>query len=239
VLKKYVNLWTYFHSFFFLALGVYLLSMREVAGSAWAIQASAALGVFSFSILLLLQGRSSFSVPNAVSLLRVVTAVGAALLLMNGDTGYGVFAFLALGGISDFFDGLFARRLGSTTFGAKLDMELDAFFIFILAAAARLHYGQGRLVIIAGLLRYGYVFLLPILPAPSEMPRIVRFLSKGACALAVTLLIIITVPVINDISQHFCSIVSVVILCASFVLDAVIRLWLGRGGRLSTRTVVP
>jgi hypothetical protein len=219
------RLWNYIHSLFFLALGVYLLSVRVDPHAQRLLPAAAMAGICSFTVLFLLQGRSSVSIPNAVSILRLALVVLAVALLFFEGRRYVVFILFALAGLTDFFDGLAARRLGTTPFGAKLDMELDAVFIFMLAATARLYYGQERLVLVAGLLRYGYVvLLLPFLPEPGEMPPIIRLLSKGACALAEIALIVITVPVLRDGIRSLSSLIAVGLLSASFLLDAVLRL---------------
>jgi len=222
--KRY-RFWNYIHSLLFLALGVYLLSVKVDSYSQWLLPAAAMTGVCSFTVLFLLQGRSSVSIPNAVSILRLVLVVLAVTLLFFGGRPYTVFILFALAGLTDFFDGLAARRLGTTPFGAKLDMELDAVFIFMLAAAARLYYGQERLVLVTGLLRYGYVvILLPFLPDPGEMPFVIRLLSKGACALAEIALIVITVPILRDGIRSLSSLIAVGLLSASFLLDAALRL---------------
>jgi len=222
--KRY-RFWNYAHSLFFLAIGVYLLSTMVDSHSQWLLPAAAMTGVCSFGVLFLLQGRSSISIPNTVSILRLVLVVLAVALLSFGDGPYVVFILFALAGLTDFFDGLVARRLGTTPFGAKLDMELDAVLIFMLAATARLFYGQERLVLVAGLLRYGYVvLLLPFLPDPGEMPFVIRLLSKGACALAEIALIAITVPILPDGVRSLSSSTAVGLLSASFLLDAVLRL---------------
>jgi phosphatidylglycerophosphate synthase len=196
------------------------------------------MGVCSFAVLLLLQGRSAFSIPNAVSLLRLVLLIAGVVRIFFRGQGFGVFTLFALAGLSDFFDGLAARRFGSTPFGAKLDMELDAVFIFVLAAVAHVYYGQARLVLVAGLLRYGYVFLIPLLPDSAEMPAIARLLSKGACALAEIALIAITAPVLGETVRIYTSLSAVCLLCSSFVLDAVLRLLLGSNKRSVSRQSV-
>ena len=233
------RLWTMVHSFCFLSIGTYMFFLKVPANAPWTASAvaaaAAAMGTCSFFILMLLQGRPGLTIPNAVSLMRLAFTCTAVFLLSSGRNGWGVFVIFAIAGITDFFDGLAARRLGSTTFGAKLDMELDAFFIFMLAIAATVYYNQKQLILVAGLLRYAYVFLLLLLPDAGDMHPLFRFLSKGACALAEILLIIITAPLIGAAARNIASLTVVCVLCASFLLDAVLRILL-KGGVASPQS---
>ena len=227
-MDRQLRLWTSVHSFCFLIFGVYLFFLKTPGNAQWTAAAAAIMGACSFTMLMLLQGHTSLTAPNGISLLRFVLSAAAAFLLLYGRRGWVVFALFAMAGLTDFFDGLAARRFGSTTFGAKLDMELDAFFIFMLTAVAVVYYGQKRLLLVAGLLRYAYVFLLMILPNPGEMPFIFRLLSKGACALAETALIILFAPFVGNIARGIMALVVVCLLCASFLRDVVMRMLLGK-----------
>jgi hypothetical protein len=111
-MDRTVRFWTFIHSLSFLGLGVYLLSPKVTWGTLRVVPAAAGIGVCSFTVLFLLQGRSSISAPNGVSLLRLV--------------------------------------------------------LVALATTARVYYEQVQLVLVAGLLRYGYVFLLLFLPEVDE-----------------------------------------------------------------------
>ena len=235
------RLWTIVHSFCFLSIGTYMFFLKVSSNAPWTAPsvaaAAAAMGACSFIILMLLQGRPGLTIPNAVSLMRLVFTCAAVFILSSGRNGWGVFMIFASAGITDFFDGLAARRLGSTPFGAKLDMELDAFFIFILATAATVYYNQKQLVLVAGLLRYAYVFLLLLLPDAGDMHPLFRFLSKGACALAEILLILITAPLIGAAARNIASLTVVCVLCTSFFLDAVLRI-LQRVGVARTQSAI-
>jgi hypothetical protein len=109
-MDRTVRLWACIHSLGFLALGVYLLTRKAPWQTLWIVQAAAGMGVCSFATLFLLKGRSSVSIPNAVSLLRLVLTVMAAVFLFFVGRGYGVFTLFALAGLTDFFDGLPPRR---------------------------------------------------------------------------------------------------------------------------------
>ena len=107
-----------------------------------------------------------FGAANAVTTLRV-----GLLGLLPPAAAVGPGVLLALGLLilaSDGLDGWLARRgnLGSE-FGAFFDKETDALFLLVLCALAAF---QGRLpiwILGAGLLRYGFVLVLFLVP-PAE-----------------------------------------------------------------------
>ncbi|MDI2027002.1 CDP-alcohol phosphatidyltransferase family protein [Saccharopolyspora sp. TS4A08] len=83
---------------------------------------------------------------TAVITALVADGVGPSLLVVLG--------VVAL--ISDFLDGQVARRTGTTSpFGARLDMEVDAFLILVLSVHVATALGPWVLVI--GLMRYAFV----------------------------------------------------------------------------------
>jgi phosphatidylglycerophosphate synthase len=227
-----VNRWTYIHSLFFLVIGVALLLTVRMAVQSVLMVAAAGLGALSFSLLLGLQGKPAISIPNSISLLRLVlTLLAVPIFVIGNGGGFPAFIVLAIAGLSDLFDGLAARRMGSTRFGAKLDMELDAFFIFMLAAFAHVFLEQGGWVLVAGFLRYGYVFALFLLPDPGDFPRTLQLLSKVGCALAAVALIAVTAPVLGNPARLILCLFSVTVLCVSFCLDVIMRLVLRADGR--------
>lgn len=106
-----------------------------------------------------------FGPANAVTLVRMAaTAVlTAALTLAEGaltDVRLGwLLAALAVGAfVLDGVDGWVARRTGvNSAFGARFDMELDAFVTLVLAALVWRLDKAGAWVLAAGLLRYGFI----------------------------------------------------------------------------------
>ena len=79
-----------------------------------------------------------------------------------------LFGLLAVDGI----DGAVARRTGrSTPFGARLDLEADAFLTLMMCLMLRQAGLVGSWVLIAGLWRYAYSGLLAVIPARGEEPR--------------------------------------------------------------------
>ncbi len=69
--------------------------------------------------------------PNILTISRLFLAFPLILFLEINKTNY-VFALIVLGGITDYFDGFFARKLNlKTKFGAILDPLTDKIFLLI------------------------------------------------------------------------------------------------------------
>lgn len=112
-------------------------------------------------------GPGRFGGANALTAFRVLLL--GALPPLAATSGWGI---VALGGLflaADGVDGWWARRYGlSSEFGAFFDKESDALFLVVLCVLSAF---EGRLpvwVVGLGLLRYGFVVLLFVLPAPEK-----------------------------------------------------------------------
>jgi phosphatidylglycerophosphate synthase len=119
----------------------------------------------------------------------------------------------------DAVDGWVARRLAlASDFGARFDMEVDALFILALSL---LSYAMGRAggwVLLAGLLRYGFVaasLLWPGLAAP--LPPSLR--RRTVCALMSAALVVATVPLVPPGFGAILLGMGVVALVWSFAVD--------------------
>ena len=116
--------------------------------------------------------RGVFGAANTVTSLRIGLCVVAALAverlspLLLGSLLLLVFAL-------DGLDGFIARRAAQeSSFGARFDMEADAFFVLILSLLAWQRDVLGVWVLSAGWLRYAYVLCLAAVPARRhEQPR--------------------------------------------------------------------
>ena len=166
-----------------------------IVGHPWLLLACA---VMSFGTLCLRERGSwtssgRFGPANAVTALRIVLTcvIGSAL----GAPG----ALLAFAGLVvfalDAFDGLIARRTHSeSAFGARFDMESDAFLVLVLGLVLYQRGGLGVWILSSGLLRYIYVLCLALLPSRrEELPRS-RFGRMAFAALVVGLLSALLVP---------------------------------------------
>lgn len=103
---------------------------------------------------------------------NTITAVRIALLVLlppaaSAGSAYLIglsLAILALDGL----DGWLARRYTlSSEFGSYFDKETDALFLLLLCALATFRGPLGVWILGAGLLRYGFVVLLFVLPTPA------------------------------------------------------------------------
>ncbi len=111
--------------------------------------------------------RGTFGVANGVTALRV-----GLLGLLAPAASVGPWPFVALSLLFlglDGLDGWLARRYHlSSSFGAFFDKETDALFLLLLCGLAAF---QGILplwILGAGLLRYGFVVVLFLLPTPQK-----------------------------------------------------------------------
>jgi phosphatidylglycerophosphate synthase len=217
------------------------------AGPAGTIAALASAGVYATVAVLVLQAialpyaPSRFGSANVVTLLRAgiaaliaglaleALAAGSGLLATSGEIGdlwawavpAGVLLALALDGV----DGWLARRGRMTSaFGARFDMEADGLLVLGLSLAVLASGRAGPWVLIAGLLRYGFVAggaLWPALRAP--LPP--SFRRKAICVAIGIALAISLVPAMPRTAAGVLAGVGVLALVYSFAVDA---LWLLR-----------
>jgi phosphatidylglycerophosphate synthase len=169
-----------------------------------------------------------FGAANFVTMLRVSLVAGVAGLI--GEPPSPRIAWLAIGGVVvvavlDGVDGWLARRNGGTSsFGARFDMETDAALILILALLVWLHGKAGAWVIVCGLMRYGFVatgFVLPWMAGPLRSTMRGKSVAVGQLiGLGAALLPVVTVPISTTIAA-----VTLATLAWSFAVDIA---WLKR-----------
>ena len=98
----------------------------------------------------------------------VLVGVAAELLADGGRPVWWLAVVVAVALAMDGFDGQVARRTGTASeFGARFDMEVDAFLILLLAI--QVSHALGPWVLAIGLMRYAFVaasWALPWLTAP-------------------------------------------------------------------------
>ena len=144
------------------------------AGSALPASAAGALSLCTSVILH--RGRWTpsgvFGVGNALTLVRLgmIASLGPLCLSPPGPVAaLVVFAVFALDGV----DGWLARKRGQASlFGAHLDMECDALLVLLCSLVLYQHGRLGAFILVPGLLRYGYVVFLLLVPAAGgEAPR--------------------------------------------------------------------
>lgn len=233
------NAWTLSHSAVCLCAGLAVAALRNerICRSI-----SAALCFYSlaaFASLFPLQGKSSFRSPNLVSLARLLGAAYALLAVaLPLPGGWALFLVVAAASASDFADGALARKMGATPFGGKLDMELDAFNVYALSITGLFLYQVGTRILVLGLMRYCYVFILLILPPADSVPRWSRLVAKSICAFAVAVLVFVTAPVVPRAARDALVTLAAGFLSLSFGIDLAVRL-LGNAEKREAKTLKP
>lgn len=120
-------------------------------------------------------GRRALGPADLVTLARVVLIGGATALVVDGAHTGALVAVVVPALLLDWVDGLVARGTRTCSdFGARFDMEADAFLVLVLSVQVALQLGPWVLVI--GLMRYLFVaasWLAPWLrrPLPSSTAR--------------------------------------------------------------------
>ena len=139
----------------------------------------------------------TFGAANRVTLARAgLVALAAGLIAQTEITpiqGWFLAVLTVLDLVLDGVDGWLARRGGlHSPFGARFDMEVDAFFILILAILAAQSGKVGGWILLSGLLRYGFVALGYVLPwlnrplPPRKRRQTLCVLQTAALALCLT-----------------------------------------------------
>ena len=152
-----------------------------------------------------------------------------------GSTAWVAVATSTLALALDGVDGIVARRTGtSTSFGARFDMELDAFFILALAGMVWVGTPLGAWVLWIGLIRYAFLlgsWVWP--PLGADLPE--SFRRKAVCVVQVAALLVALAPVTPPAVDLASCAIALALLVYSFGVDI---LWLARNasGRASAAT---
>jgi phosphatidylglycerophosphate synthase len=152
----------------------------------WSVGVAFGAGTWLLLVLSLRETRS-LGLANVVTLARTILIGGVTALVADAVTQHvPMIVVIVLASVAlalDAVDGYVARSTGTTTkFGARFDMEADAFLILVLSGYVALSLGPWVLAI--GLMRYAFVavgWLLPWLraPLPPNFPRKVVAAIQG------------------------------------------------------------
>lgn len=160
---------------------------------------------------------------NVVTSLRLALALS--LWLMAPAAAWPLVVVATTGALLDLVDGPLARRSGRTTaFGARFDMETDAFLVLTLAIFVWRVGHAGPWIVGAGLLRYVFIaagWLLPWMRA--DLPPSVR--RQTACVVQIVALIVALAPIVTPPLSTVISAAGLGVLIWSFWLDVA---WLAR-----------
>ncbi len=161
--------------------------------------------------------RAGLVVPVAIMILHPAHLEPAAILGVLG------LALLALG--LDAVDGALARQTGRVTaFGARFDMELDAFLILVLAILVWQTGQTGAWVLLIGLMRYAFVVAgWPWSWLQRQLPPSRR--RQTVCVVQSLALWVALLPLLSPTIAGSIALVALVLLIHSFAVDV---LWLRR-----------
>lgn len=172
-----------------------------------------------------------FGAANVVTLGRaVLTAVVTGLVVgfAGAATAEGAMTAAVLSAVAlslDGLDGWLARRQNlSTVFGARFDMEVDAFLILVLSVAAVLLGKAGQWAVLIGAMRYAFVAAAWRWPWLSgALPP--SFRRKAVCVQQAATLCIVLLPGIPVTLSASLAFAALLTLTWSFAEDV---LWLFR-----------
>lgn len=138
-------------------------------------------------------------------------------LLTRHPLPFAVLALLAL--VLDGVDGAVARRTSTQSdFGARFDMELDAFLILVLCVAVVLLGKAGPWVLAIGSMRYAFVMAgLPFSWLTAPLPQSLR--RKAVCVWQVVALMVALLPVAGATATTWVMSSALVGLAGSFIID--------------------
>ncbi|MGC3875236.1 CDP-alcohol phosphatidyltransferase family protein [Halomonas sp. GXIMD04776] len=160
---------------------------------------------------------------NRVTLLRgmLVAILAGAIIFPDFMSRHpDVMATLAFGALLlDGVDGWIARLTRSATaFGARFDMELDAFFILVLCLALIVLDKVGPWVLLIGLMRYGFILGGRVWPwLTRELPRSQR--RKIICVWQALSLLCGLLPLTSSTMASSITALSLLLLSLSFLVD--------------------
>lgn len=178
------------------------------------------------------QPLTRFGAANTVTLLRAgIAALFAGLIGRPAPAPAWAWTMAALAIIAlllDGLDGWLARRGNMRSpLGARFDMEVDAFFILILAALVWQFGKAGIWILLSGMMRYGFVLLSYALPWLNQ-PLPPRRRRQTVCVIQTAALAgCLTPPLIPPISTILAGF-ALGLLALSFAVDVA---WLWRRDR--------
>jgi phosphatidylglycerophosphate synthase len=165
---------------------------------------------------------------NQVTAIRAMLAALAAALIGEpapSNLAWAVAGAAGIFAVLDGVDGWLARRTRmSSEFGARLDMETDAFFILVLSILVWQHGKAGPWVLLCGLMRYAFVAAGWMLP---WMARPLRSTVRGK-TVAIAQIAGLTIALLPPVQPPFSIVIAAVTLGAltwSFAIDVT---WLAR-----------
>lgn len=187
---------------------------------AWKAIAAVLIGgtvTLSYSIRYL--STSTLGAANLVTLAR--GGLVAVLIGFVGEIYLGWAAFIIASAVLllDGLDGWIARKLASASdFGARFDMETDAFALLVIAALVWQNDQAGPWVLLTGLMRYAFVAAAKALPNLAG-PLPPSFRRKTVFVIVAMALLSCLTPIVNPPLSVGLALAGLLTLAASFGID--------------------
>ena len=209
------------------ALGVILAYLADWAGT-YVLAGLAGYAIVSVIVVARVgsrRGRAGFGIANQVTLLRAgLVCLASGALLAGGSSSASEWSLVVLVAAAlslDAADGWLARRLRlASGFGARFDLEIDAWLILVLALLVWQSGRVGPWVLAIGLLRYVFVLASWYLPAlrgplpPSRRRQVV-------CVQQSVTLLVCLLPPVGNLFANVAAGLALLALLASFASDII------------------
>jgi len=165
-----------------------------------------------------------FGAANRVTLARL--AMTSLLAAVIGETAaqpepiaWALVVAATVTAVLDAVDGPLARRSGlASDFGARFDMETDAWLTLVLCGLLLQFDKAGAWVLASGLMRYAFVAAARVWPwLNGELAPSLR--RKTVCVVQITVLIVCLGPIIPRWASSALAAVSLMLLALSFAID--------------------
>ena len=209
------------------ALGVILAYLADWAGT-YVLAGLAGYAIVSVFVVVRVgsrRGRAGFGIANQVTLLRAgLVCLASGALLAGGSSSASEWSLVVLVAAAlslDAADGWLARRLRlASGFGARFDLEIDAWLILVLALLVWQSGRVGPWVLAIGLMRYVFVLASWYLPAlrgplpPSRRRQVV-------CVQQSVTLLVCLLPPVGNLFANVAAGLALLALLASFASDII------------------
>jgi phosphatidylglycerophosphate synthase len=209
------------------ALGVILAYLADWAGT-YVLAGLAGYAIVSVIVVATVgfgRGPAGFGIANQVTLLRAgLVCLASGALLAGGSSSASEWSLVVLVAAAlslDAADGWLARRLRlASGFGARFDLEIDAWLILVLALLVWQSGRVGPWVLAIGLMRYVFVLASWYLPAlrgplpPSRRRQIV-------CVQQSVTLLVCLLPPVENLFANVSAGLALLALLASFASDII------------------
>lgn len=164
---------------------------------------------------------NTLGAANRITLLRGGLVAMLFGLVGEANAAWVVVAIAATALSLDGVDGWLARRLGTASaFGARFDMETDALALVALTVLAWQYGKAGLWIVLAGLMRYGFVAAARLAPRLGR-PLPPSWRRKAAFVVQAMALIVCLAPIVPSPLSDAIALTGLLLLSASFAIDIV------------------